>query len=387
MQYCNDCFAKMDDKALHCKACQSRDLRHFETLVAEETQEGIVQEETKLQKPEPRYKVDRQYLVEPKPKESDLPPKNLLYFPSDAKAQKKLQKKINKNRRSALGRKISCKGSRTFGAAAALFVPLLVAIAFIGYIGFNVLPDHIKQQIAAAVDFTPTRPLPMVEVTTKGKYAWSFKVEGKPVLWDSCRPIYWVDNPDNAPEVAHEILQEAFDEVSSLTGLQFIYAGETSETFDANRKFDNTVGYENVPGDWAPVLVTYLSKDAFTDAVIESGDWKPREVAAFAGPNSIEKYGDWVYVSGAMTVSSESLRETLFNSGRNEARTLFIHELGHVVGLDHVSDQRELMDPGAYPETAGPGDKKGFALAGQGMCRAEGDYPNAYGIDWSSYGK
>lgn len=387
MQYCNDCFAKMDDLAKRCGSCQSLDLRKFETVVMETAQDGVPQEKHPIEDSSRKFTVDRQYLVEPKPKENDLPPKNLLYFPADAKAQKKLQKKIDKNRRSALGRTMPKSGSKRLGAAVALFVPLMMAVAFIGYIGFNVLPDHIKQQLATAVEVTPTRPLPAVEATTKGKYVWNYKIEGKPVLWDSCRSIYWVDNPDSAPSVAHDILQEAFDEVSSMTGLQFIYAGETDEGFDSNRVFYNTERYKDVPGDWAPVLVTYLKKDAFTDAVIQSGDWKPSEVAAFAGADYIDRGGDPLYVSGHMTVSSESLHSMLFNFGRADARTLFIHELGHVVGLDHVSDKKEIMSPGAYPKTAGPGDKKGFALAGHGKCRLQSEYPTPDEFDWSSFGE
>lgn len=387
MQYCNDCFAKMDDKAMHCEACQSRDLRHFETLVAENSQSSTVRDETKLHEPNPPYKVDRQYLVEPKPKERDLPPTNLLYFPADAKAQKKLQKRINKNRRSALGRKINRRGSRSFGASAALFLPLIAAVAFIGYIGFNDLPDHIKQQITSAIDLKPTRPIPAVPVTTEGSYKWSYKVSGKPVRWDSCRPIYWVDNPANESEVALEILKEAFDQVSAKTGLKFIYSGTSTETFDANRRYDNSARYEGINSDWAPVLVTFLNKKEFTEAVVQSADWKPKEVAAFAGPSMIDKGDDPVYVSGSMTVSADALNQTLYDWGRTYARGIFIHEIGHIVGLGHVSTKKEIMYEGAGPSTFGPGDKKGFALAGQGECRLEGQYPNAYNIDWSSNGK
>ena len=47
-----------------------------------------------------------------------------------------------------------------------------------------------------------------------------------------------------------------------------------------------------------------------------------------------------------------------------------LHELGHLVGLDHVDDPNELMYPRAAERTSyGPGDLKGLALLGAIPCR------------------
>jgi hypothetical protein len=108
MQYCNDCFAKMDDKAKHCNVCQSRDLRHFETLVTESSQDGVARSNESEDGSAPKFKVDSQYLVEPKPRESYLSPRDLLYFPATAKDRKRVAKKAakgaRKSRRAADGR-------------------------------------------------------------------------------------------------------------------------------------------------------------------------------------------------------------------------------------------------------------------------------------------
>jgi predicted Zn-dependent protease len=46
-----------------------------------------------------------------------------------------------------------------------------------------------------------------------------------------------------------------------------------------------------------------------------------------------------------------------------------MHELGHVVGLNHAADPRELMFPSAtYVIDWGPGDLQGLAAAGAGPC-------------------
>nr|WP_255633411.1 matrixin family metalloprotease [Demequina sp. TTPB684] len=54
---------------------------------------------------------------------------------------------------------------------------------------------------------------------------------------------------------------------------------------------------------------------------------------------------------------------------RSRAKALVMHELAHVVGLDHVNDESELMFPAVTSTvTWGPGDLAGLAAAGAGQC-------------------
>ena len=50
--------------------------------------------------------------------------------------------------------------------------------------------------------------------------------------------------------------------------------------------------------------------------------------------------------------------------------SILLHELGHLVGLDHVDDWTELMHGGGEPNIIdfGPGDLTGLARLGQGEC-------------------
>ncbi len=46
-----------------------------------------------------------------------------------------------------------------------------------------------------------------------------------------------------------------------------------------------------------------------------------------------------------------------------------MHELAHVVSLDHVNDRNELMFEENTGQTAlGPGDRAGLAVLGAGPC-------------------
>ncbi len=58
--------------------------------------------------------------------------------------------------------------------------------------------------------------------------------------------------------------------------------------------------------------------------------------------------------------------------GRAQVTAIIEHELGHLVGLDHVSAPDELMFRNNVGLTSyGPGDLRGLALLGQGPCERE----------------
>lgn len=185
---------------------------------------------------------------------------------------------------------------------------------------------------------------------------------GEPVAYDPCRPIHVVVNERAAPAGSGAILADALAEVSSATGLRFVVDGGTDEPPDFSREPFQPDRY----GDrWAPVLVSWSDP---AEAAELDGD-----VAGLGGSTWLQLDGRAsVYVTGVVVLDGPQLGEVLQgrSEGRTEVQAIIQHELGHLVGLDHVDDPGELMHPASVPGVAefGPGDLTGLAELGQGQC-------------------
>jgi Matrixin len=182
----------------------------------------------------------------------------------------------------------------------------------------------------------------------------------KPVAYDPCRPVHIVVNGRTAPPGGDLALQGAIARLSAATGLDFIVDGSTTENASDHREPFQPDRY----GDrWAPVLV------AWTDPA-ESPDLAGT-VTGEAGSQHLELNRGAVYVTGLVRLDGPELAEVSAGpGGEANVEAVIEHELGHLVGLDHVDDPNELM----YPTTDGhvtdyaTGDLLGLRQLGQGAC-------------------
>ncbi|MGY1709090.1 matrixin family metalloprotease [Geodermatophilus sp. SYSU D00758] len=185
----------------------------------------------------------------------------------------------------------------------------------------------------------------------------------QPVAYDPCRPVHYVVRPDNAPAGGEAVVHEGFARLSEVTGLQFVFDGGTDESPSGDRVPFQPDRY----GDrWAPVLVSWRTEaevpEFLTDVVGLAGS------AAVSRPGGPE-----VFVTGAVDLDAAAFGHLLADeAGTARARAIVLHELGHLVGLDHVTDPAQLM----YPMTStaldyAPGDLAGLAELGRGECVPE----------------
>jgi hypothetical protein len=184
-----------------------------------------------------------------------------------------------------------------------------------------------------------------------------------PVTWSPCRPIHWVVRPDHQPVGGQKLLTDAFATVSELTGLRFVYDGETDETPDLDRAPYLPDRY----GDrWAPVIVAWAPASEVPDF---GGD-----IIGEASPFAVQTpSGDVAIVSGTVWLDSDQINDVIAERHTDVVHSVILHELGHLVGLEHVMDTKQLMYPQARVTLTevGPGDVRGFAYAGEGACQPD----------------
>lgn len=208
----------------------------------------------------------------------------------------------------------------------------------------------------------PSRDLPPEAFDGEG-YAFLHTQRASPtvpVTYDPCRPVRIAINPDREPAGAEGIVEEAAAEVSEATGLEFDVTTDTDERPSRDRPLSDSARYG---GGYSPILVSW-SDPVETSRL--AGD-----VAGLGGSVALEgAYGTSWLVTGAATLDAPDFERVLSgHDGRDRARAIVMHELAHVVGLDHVDDPDQLMYADNLGRTRwGIGDLAGLRLLGAGPC-------------------
>lgn len=180
------------------------------------------------------------------------------------------------------------------------------------------------------------------------------RVTGRPVAWDRCRPVEYVVNPSGAPSDWPILLEEAVSRMERASGLTLTFLGETSDRDFADR---DATGFSP-----DPVLVGWADEDEVPDL---AGD-----VAGLGGAVAIGDHRGWRYRTGSMVLDRELFDELEADGQDGAAVAIILHELGHVVGLDHVDDPGELMHVGGVTPRPrfGPGDLAGLDALAEVPC-------------------
>lgn len=208
-----------------------------------------------------------------------------------------------------------------------------------------------------------------IERLEDGAYAlWSRNLDGGAVRWNACEPIHWVFNPNGAPLGAVDQLQIAIERVEAATGLSFAYDGESDELPTRNRAPWQPDRYDRER--WAPVLISWRTP-ATTDAPLTDAD------RAVAIPVAVGDQDERAFVTAQVIFNRELAGTPGFDDRRRSIGITMLHELLHVVGLQHVDDAGEIMFPFPVFGDAdfGPGDLAGMREVGSAQACLETPTP------------
>ncbi|KIS28714.1 peptidase M10A and M12B matrixin and adamalysin [Arthrobacter sp. SPG23] len=187
--------------------------------------------------------------------------------------------------------------------------------------------------------------------------------DGTPVGYSPCRPLHYVVNAGLAPAGAENLVEDAIGTISRATGIRFINDGPTAEAPAEER---DPYQPETYGERWAPLLIAWTTPEA-----------APKLKGQVIGTGGSTHYsfdgGPKTFVTGSLDLDAPQIAGELERpQGSAYATAVILHELSHVMGLEHVDDPRQLM----YPEIGAPdglaaGDLNGLYQLGRTGCRKD----------------
>jgi hypothetical protein len=192
---------------------------------------------------------------------------------------------------------------------------------------------------------------------SSASYRFSSILDGQPVRWNPCQAIHWRANVARGPVGGLAILKAAVAHIGFTTGTSWVYDGTTS-TVPSTAYLPTTPTNTN-----KPVVI------GWTDGA--ASDLLRGKPAAVLGMTRTTWFGvdDGMGHRAAATraaVVALDRTDRLPLTGRQSWSATALHELGHVMGLDHPSDPRQLM-AATLPNvpTLQAGDNTGLVRVGR----------------------
>ena len=169
---------------------------------------------------------------------------------------------------------------------------------------------------------------------TTALYKFSTLVGGKPVRWNPCAPIHWRFRTVAGPAYGVTIAREAVARIAYLTGTKWVEDSGTTAT-------PNSAWLPTSTSNIKPVLI------GWTDG--SHSDLLSGRPSSVLGVTRTAYFG--ATVNGATLAATKAgvialdRTDKLPLRGSVSWKSTLLHEMGHLMGLDHVGNTSEVMYP------------------------------------------
>ena len=244
-------------------------------------------------------------------------------------------------------------------AVAVATFALLLGVLLLA-VGLLSLPAPPVTPMAAPTS-TPV-PAPSPNPATEPGYAFiATKPLGGPVVWEKCVLTYRL-LVDGAPSYAAADVEEALRRLAAATGFRFEHVSDAADPpSDAIMTIESRFSTGS-----ADIVFAWESHEEFLETRRALGD-SDDDAVAWAIPFYFEE-GIATHIHGALIVIDRDATApggfaTAFSHG-----VTVQHELGHAVGLAHVTDPDQVMESGDHRNPLAndyaDGDLAGLAAVG-----------------------
>lgn len=196
--------------------------------------------------------------------------------------------------------------------------------------------------------------------------------------WNPCRPITYAVNRQGASDAQMAALQAAIYDVEEASGFDLQYVGEAVGSLYISTSSDSVDPRVDGGGE---AMAVFGFSDASKTPILSGGTVGIGGLGAGIDPRKAVELapGDtyaWIVRDGFAIADTTDLFSV------QQVRATFAHEIGHMIGLDHVSGFGELMRPVLGAQyTFGNGDKYGLWSVGADPCAAARSSSNALTLE------